>query len=53
MKKAFKWIGIVLGGLIGLVLLTAVSLYFIGRASVSKVYDIPPSGIVAHRRSEP
>lgn len=46
MKKVFKWIGIVLGGLIGLVLLAAVSLYFIGRASVSKVYDIPPSGIV-------
>ncbi|MBL7944172.1 MAG: c-type cytochrome [Flavobacteriales bacterium] len=46
MKKVLKWIGIVLGSLIGLILLAGTSLYFVGRASLTKVYDIPPSGIV-------
>lgn len=46
MKKIFKWIGIVLGSLIGLVLLAGVTLYFVGISRVNKVYDFPPSGIV-------
>lgn len=46
MKKVFKWIGIVLGSLIGLILLVAVILYGIGFARMNKVYDFPPSGIV-------
>lgn len=47
MKKVFKWIGIVLGALIGLLLVAGVVLYFVGSSRVNKVYEIPDSGIVA------
>ena len=46
MKKIFKWIGIVLGSLLGLTLLAAGILFFIGNSRLSKTYDFPPSGIV-------
>ena len=52
MKKIFKWIGIVLGSLIGLVLLAGVTLYFVGVSRVNKVYDFPPSGIVGPTDAE-
>ena len=52
MKKIFKWIGIVLGSLIGLVLLAGVTLYFVGVSRVNKVYDFPPSGIVVPTDAE-
>jgi len=41
MKKLFKWIGIIFGGLLGLLLLTAIALYFVGGATVGKKYDVP------------
>jgi len=47
MKKVFKWIGIVLGSLIGLILVAALGLYVKGNAQLSKTYDFPSSGIVA------
>lgn len=47
MKKIFKWIGIVLGSLIGLLLVTAAVLYFVGNSHFTKTYDFPSSGIVA------
>ena len=46
MKKVFKWIGIVLGSLIGLLLVTGAVLYFMGNARLNKTYDFPPSDIV-------
>ncbi len=46
MKKVFKWIGIVLGALVGLLLIAILSLYFIGNASLNKTYDFAPSNIV-------
>lgn len=46
MKKIFKWIGIVLGSLIALVLVLAAVFYFMGNARLNKVYDFPPSNIV-------
>lgn len=46
MKKIFKWIGIVLGSLLGLTLLAAGILFFSGNSRLSKTYDFPPSGIV-------
>jgi mono/diheme cytochrome c family protein len=46
MKKVFKWIGIVLGSLVGLILLLAAVFYFMGNARLNKVYDFPPSNIV-------
>lgn len=45
MKKIFKWIGIVLGSLIGLILLAGVVLYFVGRARMNKVYTVEPSNL--------
>jgi mono/diheme cytochrome c family protein len=39
-KKILKWIGIVLGSLIGLLLLTGVGLYAKAMAQVNKTYDV-------------
>jgi mono/diheme cytochrome c family protein len=45
MKKIFKWIGIGLGSLVGLILLVALVLFFMGNARLNKTYDFPPSNI--------
>jgi mono/diheme cytochrome c family protein len=45
MKKIFKWIGIVLGSLVGLVLIVGIVLYFVGNARLNKTYDFPPSDL--------
>jgi len=45
MKKVFKWIGIVLGSLVGLVLVVGIVLYFIGNVRLNKTYDFPPSNL--------
>jgi mono/diheme cytochrome c family protein len=45
MKKIFKWIGIVLGSLLGLILLAAGVLLVMGNARLNKTYDFPPSDI--------
>jgi len=45
MKKVLKWIGIVLGSLIGLLLVVALVLFLIGSAQMNKVYDFPPSNL--------
>ncbi len=46
MKKVFKWIGIVLGVLVGLILVLGAVFYFIGNARLNKTYDFPPDNIV-------
>lgn len=46
MKTVFKWIGIVLGSLTGLIFLAGVALFTTGNSRLSKTYDFPPSGIV-------
>jgi mono/diheme cytochrome c family protein len=45
MKRVFKWIGIGLGSLVGLILLVVLVLFFVGNARLSKTYDFPPSNI--------
>ncbi|MCX6057415.1 MAG: cytochrome c [Chloroflexi bacterium] len=45
MKKIFKWIGIVLGSLVGLILIIGLVLILIGNARLNKTYDFPPSNI--------
>lgn len=45
MKKVLKWIGIVLGGLIGLVLLLALGLYAKARLEFSRKYDVQVESI--------
>lgn len=46
MKTAFKWIGIILGSLVGLVLVASAVLFLIGNARLNKTYDFPPSNIL-------
>ena len=43
MKKIFKWIGIVLGSLVGLFLVSGAVMYFMGNADLNKTHDFPPS----------
>ena len=45
MKKILKWIGIVLGGLVVLVILAAVVLSFVGNARLSKTRDVQAEAI--------
>lgn len=45
MKRVLKWVGIVLGSLIGLVLIGGIVLYFMGSARLNKTYSFPPSNI--------
>ena len=43
--KILKWFGIVLGGLIGLIIVALVVLYFIGGSRVNKTYDIQVASV--------
>lgn len=45
MKKAFKWIGIVLGVLFVLVIVVAGSMYFIGSSKFTKTYQVEPVAV--------
>ena len=45
MKKVFKWIGIVLGSLIGLIIVTGLILFLMGNARLNKVYSFEPSNL--------
>jgi len=44
-KKVLKWIGIVLGGLVGLLVLAALVLYLLGTSQLDKKYDVPVKAI--------
>ncbi len=46
MNKVLKWIGIVLGSLVVLILVLAAVFYLMGSARLNKVYDFPPSNLV-------
>ena len=58
MRKILKWIGIVLGGLVGLFVVAFVVLYLIGSTKVNQKYEIPvetiaiPSDPAAAQRGE-
>ncbi len=45
MKKVLKWVGIVLGGLIGIIILAAVVMYVIGTTKINKTYDIQVAAV--------
>ncbi len=45
MKKVFKWIGIVLSGLLGVIVIMMVVLYFKGKAMFTRTYNIPDENI--------
>ena len=45
MGKILKWIGIVLGGLIVLIVALVLGLYFVGNGRMTKKYDIQPEAV--------
>lgn len=45
MKTVLKWVGIVIGVFVGLLLVASIGLYFSGEARLNKTYDFPPSNI--------
>jgi mono/diheme cytochrome c family protein len=45
LRKIFKWIGIVLGSLVGLLVLTSVVLYLIGTRNLNKEYEVSVEAI--------
>jgi mono/diheme cytochrome c family protein len=45
MKNVFKWIVIVLGSLVGLIVVAGLVLYLMGNARFKKTYAFPPSNI--------
>ena len=45
MKKVLKWVGIVFGSLLGLLLVVVLGLYISGNARWNKAYEFPPSNI--------
>ena len=52
MKKVFKWIGIVLGFLIVLVVVFAGVMFFIGNSKLTKIYQVQPATVVIPDNSE-
>ena len=48
MRKVFKWIGIVVGGLVSLSIVLIVVLYFMGNARLVKAYSIQPEAVTIH-----
>lgn len=45
MKKVFRWIAIVLGSLLALLLVAGVVLYFVGESRWNKTYEFEPSNL--------
>lgn len=52
MKKVLKWIGIVLGSLLGVILVAGTVLYFVGNSHLTKTYDFPSSNIIVPTDAE-
>jgi mono/diheme cytochrome c family protein len=46
MKRALKWFGMILGGLVGLILLTALGLYAKTRIQFNKTYDVQVETVI-------
>ena len=51
MQKVLKWLGIGLGMLVGLVITTAVVLYFVGDSKLNKTRQVQPLAIVKAREA--
>ena len=45
MLRVVKWIGLVLGGLLAVIVLAVVVIYFIGGARLNRIYDIQPAAV--------
>jgi hypothetical protein len=44
-QKVLKWIGVILGGLVGLLALAVIVIYLLGTARLNKKYEIPVEAI--------
>jgi len=51
-KKALKWVGIILGGLVGLVLIAAMVLYAIGSSKLNRTYSYSVEGVTVPTDAE-
>jgi cytochrome c553 len=45
MRKALKWVGIVLGALVGVVILAVAAIYILSNMRFNKTYDVTPSTV--------
>ena len=45
MKKFLKWLGIVLGALLGLIVIVLVVVYFKGSTALSRAHDVVPESV--------
>ena len=45
MKKVLKWLGFILGGIIGLLILVAVAVYALSSTRINKTYDVPVAAV--------
>lgn len=45
MRKVLKWIGIILGSLVGLLLIAGAAMYFVGESRLNKTYEFEPSNL--------
>lgn len=45
MKKVLKWIGIILGGLVGLIVLALIGVYIWTEMRLNQSYDVPPAAV--------
>ena len=50
--KVLKWVGIVMGGLVAVIVVAVVALYFIGGSRLSKTYEIQVSTVAVPEGSE-
>ena len=41
MKRVLKWVGIVLGGLLGVIVVAGVVVYFLGGSKLNQTFDVP------------
>jgi mono/diheme cytochrome c family protein len=46
MRRLLRWLGIIIGGLVGLVVVVLIGFYLWTGSRLARTYDIPPSGIV-------
>ncbi len=46
MRRVLKWVGIVLGGLVGLILVLILGLYLVGNGRMTRTYGVQPEAVV-------
>ncbi len=52
MRKVLKWIGIIIGGLVGLLLLAAVFITISSNTRINRQYEIPADNVTVHNNDD-